>query len=146
MVTIDIPRDGWRDALDEFTIVHDGWLVSLDVLNSDLGAQPEIEYMPLLGVSADRIDDDGTITISVARSKSAHFTHVIHQPTRLLVERTDVGADAALRIDAADGTTTIVRFRSAPLPETVDGLGHADRRSNEWPSECSISRVRRPRL
>jgi hypothetical protein len=122
MVTVEIPREGWRDALDEFTIVHDRWLVSLDVLGSDIGAQPEIEHMPLLGVSADRIDHDGTITISLARSRSAHFTHVIHDPTRVLVERTDVGADAALRIDAVDGTTTILRFRSAPLPETVDGL------------------------
>ena len=95
--------------------------MSLDVLGSDIGAQPEIEHMPLLGVSADRIDHDGTITISLARSRSAHFTHVIHDPTRVLVERTDSGP-AALRIDAADGTTTILRFRSTPLPETVDGL------------------------
>ena len=58
----------------------------------------------------------------MARSATELFTHVIHAVTRIYVERTDDGADAALAIESVDGTTTLLRFRVAALPETVDGI------------------------
>lgn len=124
MQTVEIPREAWVHKLNEFTRIHEGWLVSLDVLAGDPGAQPEISNLPLLGVSADRIDHDGTIAVSVARSASEHFTHIIEAVTRIHIERTDDGADAALQIEASDGTRTILRFRAAALPETVDGVAY----------------------
>jgi hypothetical protein len=120
MRTVEIPREAWFRRLNELTLTYEGWLVSVDVLGKELGAQPAIDNLPLLGVSADRIDHDGTITVSVARSASEHFTRIIEAVTRIYVVRTDDGADAALQIDSADGTRTILRFRAAPLPETVD--------------------------
>ena len=122
MQTFEIPREAWVHRLNEFTTIHEGWLVSLDVLGPEIGAQPEIDNLPLLGVSADRVDHDGTIVVSVARSVTEHFTHIIHAVARIYVERTDDGADAALQIESVDGTKTIVRFRVAALPETVDGI------------------------
>lgn len=122
MKTLEIPREAWIHRLDEFTIVHEGWLVSLDVLGPEIGAQPAIDNLPLLGVSADPIDHDGTIAVSVARSATEHFTHIMHDVTRIYVERTDDGADAALQIESVDGSRTIVRFRATALPETVDGI------------------------
>ena len=119
MRSIEIPREVWTDRLDEFAKVHDGWLVSLDVLGPAIGAQPEVDNLPLSGVSSDHAD---TITISVARSMTEHFTHVIHAVTRVDVEQTEEGADAALQIESADGTKTVLRFRAAVLPETVDGV------------------------
>ena len=122
MQTFEIPHEAWVQRLNEFTIIHEGWLVSLDVLSPEIGAQPEIDNLPLLGVSADRVDHDGTIAVSVARSATEHFTHIIHAVARIYVERTDDGADAALQIESVDGTRTIVRFRVAALPQTVDGI------------------------
>ena len=122
MQTIEIPRESWGHRLNEFTTIHEGWLVSLDILGAELGAQPEIDNLPLLGVSADHIDHDGTIAVSVARSASEHFTHIIEAVTHVYIERTDDGADAALQIESADGTRAILRFRATALPETVDGV------------------------
>ena len=124
MQTVEIPREAWVHKLNEFTRIHEGWLVSLDVLAGDFGAQPQIDNLPLLGVSADRIDHDGTIAVSVARSASEHFTRIIEAVTGIQIERTDDGADAALQIETADGTRTILRFRAAVLPETVDGVAY----------------------
>jgi hypothetical protein len=124
MRTVEIPRAEWAQRLGEFTAIHAGWLVSLDVLAPEIGAQPEIDNLPLLGVSTDRIDHDATIAVSAARSPTEHLTHVIHAATRIYVERTDEGADAALQIQSADGSSTILRFRAAALPETVDGVVH----------------------
>ena len=122
MRTVEIPREAWVQKLNEFTATHEGWLVSLDVLGPEIGAQPEIANLPLLGVSADRIDHDGTIAVSVVRSATEHFTHIIHAVTRIYIERTDDGADTALQIESVDGTKTILRVRAAALPETLGGI------------------------
>ena len=122
MQTIEIARADWAARLNEFTAVHEGWLVSIDVLSADLGAQPQIDNLPLLGVSADRIDHDGSVAVSVARPNGAHFTHVIHEVQRIYFEQTNDGAEAGLQIESGDGTKTIVRFRVVALPETVDGF------------------------
>ena len=82
----------------------------------------EFENLPLLGVSSDRLDNDGTLAISVSWSRTEHLTHMVHLVARLSIEQTADGADAALWIDAKDGTRTVVRFRVAALPEIVDGV------------------------
>lgn len=122
--TIEVPRDAWVSTFDEFTRVHRGWLVSIEVLNADLGAQSAIEDLPLLGISADRLGEDGTIAISVAGAGREHLTHFIQAVARMYREQTPEGADIALEIESADGTRTILRFRVAARPETVDGIAN----------------------
>jgi hypothetical protein len=122
MRTVEIPRRAWAERLNQFTAVHDGWLVSVDVLSPAMGAQRQIDKLPLLAISADRTDRDGAVALSVAQSGAGHLTHVIHEVTRIYVEQTDDEADVALEIESADGVKTIVRFWVAALPETVDGI------------------------
>jgi len=119
MLTTEIPRADWSRVLAEFSATHDGWLVSLDILSPDIGAQPDITDLPLVGVTFEDIRA-GTMTISAGRS--AEITHTIPAPNHIWVERTELGADAALAIESADGAKTILRLRTAALPETVDGI------------------------
>ena len=51
-----------------------------------------------------------------------YITHTISAPAQVSLEQTDEGADVALAVRAADGTTTLLRFRSAVLPEMVDAV------------------------
>jgi len=122
MRTVEIPSEFWVPWADGFSLIHKGWLVSLDVLDPEIGAQPEIDNLPLIGVSAEGADHDRRISVSVGRSATEHFTHSIHDVTRLYVERTDEGDDAALEIESVDGARTVLRFRVTALPETVDGI------------------------
>lgn len=124
MQTIEVPRQDWTRTLNEFAAIHQGWLISLEVLSPEMGAQREIHNLPLLGVSAEQIDGNGTITISAARSAGEHVSHTIHVPTRMHIERTDQGADVALQVESGDGVRTILRFRVTALPETLDGIVH----------------------
>ena len=120
--TIEIPRGEWSNTLDEFSRMHEGWLVSLAITTApSIGAQPEFRQMPLVGITAEAIDG-GTIAIAVAEPKGDHVTHMIHSPTRVFVEETNAGAHAALEIDSADGMKAVLRFRTTALPETVDGV------------------------
>jgi hypothetical protein len=122
MRTIVIPRADWTTTLDEFSAVHQGWRVSLDVLNLDIGAQPEIKDLPLRGVTAETGLHDSTITIAAGEKDAGHITHTIHAPTRVQLEQRDDGADVALAVESADRTKAILRITSPALPESIDGL------------------------
>jgi hypothetical protein len=124
MRTVEIPRKAWTSTLDTFNAIHEGWLVSLDVLNATIGAQPEIDNLPLVGVTVEPGDHDGAITISAGSAAAGYVTHLIQAPSHVHIERRDDGADVALQIESADGTRAILRFRAAALPETVDGVAH----------------------
>ena len=122
MQTVHSSRADWAARLVEFTATHDGWLVSVDVLSPDTGAQRQIDNLPLLGISADHVKHDGSVAISVARPRGTHFSHIIRDVRRIDIEQTSDGADAGLQLESEDGTKTVVRFRVVALPETVDGF------------------------
>jgi hypothetical protein len=78
--------------------------------------KPAVVNLPLIGVSADRVDHDGTVAISVALPAGEHLTRVIHDVARIWLEQTDDGATAALLIESADGTRTTVHLRATRCP------------------------------
>lgn len=122
MRTVVIPRADWPAKLDEFSTVHDGWRVSLDVLTPELGAQPELENVPLRGVTAELGTADPVITIAAGWKDAEQITHSIHDPMRVQLEQNDSGADVALAIEAGDHSKAILRITSPATPETVDGI------------------------
>ena len=121
MQTVVIPRADWRATLDEFSTTHTGWRVSLELLDPGLGAQPEIDDLPLRGVTAEVGVRDSAITIA-AGSKTDQITHTIHTPTRVQLEKNDAGADMALEIESSDHVKAILRFMTPAPVETVDGV------------------------
>jgi hypothetical protein len=54
------------------------------------------------------------------------LTHIVAHPTRVQVEETPEGAEVAIEIESQSEGTTLVRFRSAVLPELVDGVSPKD--------------------
>lgn len=124
MQTRQIPKSEWPAFLDCFSRQHEGWLVKLEVLNPDLGAQIEETGLALKGLTDERDETEGnTIMIMVGNEPDDHVTHSISNATEVSLEQTDEGADVALSIKSADGTTALLSFRAAVLPETVDAVG-----------------------
>ena len=123
MPSEEIARQDWTRELDMFSREHDGWIVSVHVVDPAGREQTEVRTLPLHGVSID--DPRKTrVAITVGHGGNNHFTHEISEPVRILVERTDAGADRGLSIRAADGSTTSVEFLSPMRPDEVDGLPH----------------------
>jgi hypothetical protein len=123
MPTIELPRESWVERLNAFTIAHEGWTASLEVFGPETGQHPAVVNLPLIGVSANRVDHDGTVAISVASSAGEHLTRVIHDVAHIYVEQPDDGSTAALIIESADGTRTTVHLRATPLrgqPSVLD--------------------------
>jgi hypothetical protein len=115
--TYEIPREEWPMAVTAFGEERRRWLVSLEVLGQEIGAQPEVRDLPLEGISAEPPKKGGSISIFifVERSPDDHLTHTITNPARVRVEENDDRTDA-MQIEAADGTMTIVTF--APPSKT----------------------------
>jgi hypothetical protein len=122
MRTIDVPHKDWARTLDQFSAVHDGWLVSLEVVGPLLGAQPQIRELPLRGITAETGSRNPVITIAAAPADGEQITHLIHAPTQVQIEQTNEGADVALQIRSSDGTASILRFRTVAMADSVDGM------------------------
>lgn len=123
MKTKEIPRDEWREFFDRFSRQYEGWLVTLEILAADIGAQVEERNLAFEGIVHEWDEIQGNeIMIMVGPRPDDHITHSISHPVQVSLEQTDEGADAALAIKSADGTTALLRFRSPMLPEMVDGI------------------------
>jgi hypothetical protein len=126
MVTREIPRSEWTEFFDGFSRRHEGWLVTIEVLDKAIGAQVEAEDRPLKGITSDRGGPDSDIEVMTGTGPEDTLTHIVAHPTRVQVEETPEGAEVAIEIESQSEGTTLVRFRSAVLPELVDGVSPKD--------------------
>ena len=123
MQTKEIPNNEWTKFFDSFSRKHEGWLVSVEIFGSEIGAQIEQREVALEGITDEWDEVEGsTIMIMTGARPEGHITHSITHPTAVSLEQTDEGADAALAIKSNDGTMTLLRFRAAVLPEMVDAV------------------------
>jgi hypothetical protein len=123
MKTKEIPKNEWPEFFDSFSRQHEGWLVTLEIFGTDIGAQVEERELAFEGIVDEWDEVQGNeIVIMIGAKSDDHITHSISRPTQVSLEQTDEGADAALAIKSGDGTTTLLRFRSPMLPEMVDAV------------------------
>jgi hypothetical protein len=122
MPTREIPRDEWTTFLDTFSRQHEGWLSTVEIWGTDIGAQEEARNLPLEGISVSRDSVPETIAISLGNDAKDHVTHTVTNPTHIWLEQTSEGANAALEIESEDEVKTLLRFRSALPADMVDGV------------------------
>ncbi|HKZ78826.1 MAG TPA: DUF5335 family protein [Pyrinomonadaceae bacterium] len=122
MKTRVLQRTEWPDFFDSFSRQHEGWLTTLEVFGPDIGDQIEERDLTLEGVTAELADAGDKIEIMLGNKPNDHITRTISAPADVSLEQTDEGADVALAIKTQNGTTTLLRFRSAMLPEMVDAV------------------------
>ena len=123
MKTNEIPKNEWPKFFDNFSSKHQGWLVTLEIFGTELGAQVQEGELPLVGIVDERDEIHGNrIVIMFGEKPNDHMTHSIRHATEVGLEQTDGGADVALAIKSSDGVMALLRFLSPMLPEMIDGL------------------------
>ena len=91
-------------------------------LPEPLAGQVQVRNLPLEGIIVETNDSDGDeVTIIAGSRPDARISHTICAPLRVWVKQSEQGADEALEIETSAGAV-LVRFRSAVLPELVDGI------------------------
>ena len=121
MPTQEISRNEWAGYFEEFSRRHQGWLVTVEILGLDIGDQVQVRNLPLEGITVETNDDGDEMTIIAGSRPDARISHTIRAPLRVWVKQNEQGADEALEIESPAGAV-LVRFRSAVLPELVDGI------------------------
>jgi hypothetical protein len=123
MKTKRIPRSEWPKFFDSFSRKHEGWLATLEIFATDIGAQVEERELAFEGI-VDEWDEalGNQIIIMMGAKPDDHITHTVGRPTNISLEQTDEGADVALAITSEGGAVALLRFRSPMLPEMVDDL------------------------
>lgn len=121
-ITREIPRREWSEFFNGFSQQHMGWLVTLELLDRELGAQVVAENLPLRSISSDIKDGEDIILVNVGATAADHANHAVPNPTYIRLQLDDQGAHQALEIETASGATTLLRFRVTALPETLDGV------------------------
>ena len=123
MKTKSIPRSEWPKFFDSFSRKHEGWLATLEIFATDIGAQVEERELAFEGIVNESEEALGNqIIIMMGAKPDDHITHTIARPTDVSLEQTDEGADVALAIKSEAGALVLLRFRSAMLPEMIDGV------------------------
>ena len=123
MKTKEISRGEWREFFDSFSRRHEGWLVTVEILGSEIGAQVEEQELAFEGIVEEWDELHGNeILVTTGLRADDHITHSIRGPIAVSLEQTDEGADAALAIKDVDNVVTILRFRVPVLSERVDGI------------------------
>jgi hypothetical protein len=118
----EIPPSRWPEFLEQFNRSHRAWLATVDHVgpgapyvdsgeHSLRSVTPEQSAGRILSIEICFRDD--------ARARSAVR---IQAPTRISVDETNEGTAQGLEIIDAQSTITRIRFRAAPLPETLDGV------------------------
>jgi Family of unknown function (DUF5335) len=120
-----IAPESRKAELDSFSRRHEGWLVSITTRTPDGRIAVEAHDLPLRGVSPGS-HDSSDIAVTVGDTQN-HLTHDVHDAIALRLELTGDRAERALVIDAKDGSTTSIEFRSPARVEEVDGFSGPDR-------------------
>jgi hypothetical protein len=122
MNTKEIPRQDWTQFFDQFSKEHQKWIVTVEVLGRDIGAQEEVTRLPLGGISAEVKPAKTTIEI-IAGHRDAepekHVTRIIEAPKRVLFKQPEEPGDEAIDVESEDGHMTLVTFARIP-PEQVE--------------------------
>ena len=117
MIALDIARRDWHQFLHHFTRLHSGAIITMNVSGDEFGHYDAIVGEALRGINKD--GDDVLIHLD-ARRRSDHLGHRVLNARAIRLRQTGEGKDSALEIDAADGSQTVVRFRSPMLPELLE--------------------------
>jgi hypothetical protein len=117
--TREIPREEWIDFFDDFSKKHEGWIVVVEVISSELGDQEAINNLPLVGISADIRAGENRIVIIGGGRTDADVNRIINNPKRVWHKPPKRVADDAIEVESADGVTTLITFKYVP-PEEAD--------------------------
>ena len=120
MIVRRVAPDSWTAELDSFSRQHEGWLVSIKTRGPDGGVAVAARDLPLQGVSSGSRESSNIVVM--VGDHERHLTHDVHDVVALGIELMADNAERALIIEAKDGSTTTIEFRSPMRAENVDGL------------------------
>ncbi len=109
----EIPREEWQAYFEDFSRDQPDYLVRMDILGGETGAETEADGPHLAAITYDRKDDIVVIGLDGAPDGvPEEVEHVIDRPAKITVDETGSG-EIAFEIEDAEGTRTVLRLDRA---------------------------------
>lgn len=127
----EILRECWQDFCNEFSRMHKGWLVTVDVVGKlpSKGKKRAVasQYivaneMPLQGIAVEQKGDATFLFVTVGEGRD-RITHRVAEPSKMCFEQTDDEEHASLNISGKAGQTTLICFQAAVSPRGTRRVG-----------------------
>jgi hypothetical protein len=106
-----IPQPVWSEFLKQFTQDHRGRLITLKILDEQLGDFEVLSHTPLFAIAYDPPDYGNDLVVTVSRTLStatATYAHVIVYPQTLEVVTDADGNIASCTVTDDDRAQTII--------------------------------------
>lgn len=114
-VTEEIPKAHWPEFANDVSRTYQGWGVTVELLDRELGVQPIAKELPFQGMSFEKEGSEaGDILVEAGDVEPAYETHHIDRPRALRMVASIPGVETDIEIESEDGTTTLVRLRVRP--------------------------------
>lgn len=113
MPTTQIQQNDWVAFFNSFSNSHRGWLVTLEIMDPEIGDQTEARNLPLVGITAE-LNEPGPdqIEIVVGAESDLHVSNTILEPSEVWLKSSDEGADEVLEIKG-ENEVALLRFQSS---------------------------------
>src|SRR4051812_20614043 len=110
MHTHEIPRQDWARTLDAIGAAHAGDRVTVEIVSPRAGIQPEVVEFPLTALSFDDRYHRPAVAVTMARGDRRHLTQIVENLARVFVDTGDAPRATVVRLEARDGTRTLLRL------------------------------------
>lgn len=125
--TKEIPFDRWPAFFEQFSRAHRGQASQVRTADTSVGFQANAQDLPFIGVLDERPGaSDESIRVMLGSSGGTHIDHAVHRPAHVRVAEWNDGFSAALQIEAADGSMTLIQVgppeHMLPPDMVTDGL------------------------
>lgn len=134
MDDIPVPEKEWQAFCEDFTRQHQGWLVGIsqqDTHSVEAGrraAQAPAPLFPgerpLQELREGRTNEHVELMVTVG--DGADETSYLIEDAIAVYARRNGAAHRGVRVDSGNGMTTLIEFRVAAEPETLDGLAESE--------------------
>jgi hypothetical protein len=118
--TQEIPPREWPDLFGSFSHRHEYWLVHMEIFDRETAAQITSRMLRLKSITT-----EGPMIVVVGEDVASEVSQLIRAPSRVLLTRNKKGVDEGIEEEGieidAEKNLLVLRFRSAVLPEVVDG-------------------------
>jgi hypothetical protein len=117
-----IEQGVWKEFLDDFSKRNQLRATRLEIVDSEVGAQEEEEFLPLVGVSFEpKGTEAGSVVVILGGESQRHVEHRIENVQRIApLVGENTGVEAGLGFEDADGARTLLLLEQLPeLPENT---------------------------
>ncbi|MEG4587460.1 DUF5335 family protein [Microcoleus sp. MOSTC5] len=107
-----VPHERWGEFFDQFSDGNRGRLISIEIIDSELGHAELIKDAPLMAMVYDRPGKGDDLVIEVGKDVVT-YAHTIDSPTEILTGQDSNGVMMAVRISDAAGTQTLIQLQAS---------------------------------